>query len=80
MTEETPNWPWIEIQDDKELEGVVWRLVGEIDMEDTPDGGGLISYDLEVATEDVDMKKLEDYTNKWIRRAIERGIESMESQ
>jgi len=72
------NWPWIEITDDEQLKGVVWRFVGEIDMQDAEDGSGLMTYDIEVTEETYKLVKewslLETYTGNFVKRAIEEAI------
>ena len=76
------NWPWIEITDDEQLKGVVWRFVREIDMQDAEDGSGLMTYDIEVTEETYKLVKewslLEAYSGKFIKKAIEEAIKEYE--
>ena len=65
-------------KDDERFNGVVWRLVGEVIIEDQEDGSGLLNFDLEIndSTNPIeDVKAFHQYTGDFISKAIQKGLE-----
>lgn len=72
------DFPWLCVKDDERFNGVVWRLVGEVIIEDQEDGSGLLNFDLEIndSTNPIkDVKAFHQYTGDFISKAIQKGLE-----
>lgn len=81
---ETLEWPWITVTDNEQFEGVVWKIDGEMKLEDAPDnsGDGILVYDVIVhpdhESEDFDWESFNQYTGSWVIKVVENSISSFE--
>lgn len=81
---ETLEWPWITVTDNEQFEGVVWKIDGEMTLEDAPDdsGDGILKYDVVVhpdwESEDFDWESFNQYTGSWVIKVVENSISSFE--
>lgn len=72
------DFPLIKVTDDEHFNGVLWQVTGEMDLEDQPDGSGLLTCDISVddsANPIEDMEAFLQYTGAFLIRAIEKGLE-----
>lgn len=72
------DFPMIKVTDDDRFNDVLWQITGEMDLEDQPDGSGLLSYDISIddsANPIEDMEAFHQYTGDFLIRAIEKGLE-----
>jgi len=76
------DWPWLVVDDEDEtIKGVVWKFAGDIEVADDFDESGLVIYEIEFdersKPENFNWEKFEAYTQSYILRAIQNGIESV---
>jgi len=80
---ETLDWPWITVTDNEQFKGVVWRIDGEMKLEDAPDDSedGIITYDVIIhpdwESEDFDWESFNQYTGAFIVKAVENSLEKL---